>query len=51
MGSVVWTHHRETGALAMFPPVGQALAALPHPRATVADAALRAITDDNYSWM
>ncbi len=33
------------------PPGGPALAALADPRAVVADAALNAVTDENYTWV
>ncbi|MFC8337205.1 NUDIX domain-containing protein [Streptomyces rubiginosohelvolus] len=50
-GSHEWVDYRRTAELPIFPPVGAALAALPHPRATVTDAGLEAVTDDNYTWV
>ncbi|MFD4002781.1 hypothetical protein [Streptomyces rubiginosohelvolus] len=47
--NIEWVDYRRTAELPIFPPVGAALAALPHPRATVTDAALEAVTDDNYT--
>ncbi|MFB7513192.1 hypothetical protein [Streptomyces sp. NPDC056144] len=43
--------YRRTGNLLIFPPIGAALSALPDPRAGVTDAALGAVTDDNYTWV
>ncbi|MEU6864714.1 NUDIX hydrolase [Streptomyces sp. NPDC046876] len=51
IGSVEWIDHRATAELSIFPPVGPALAALPAPRSAVADVALAAVTDDNYTWV
>ncbi|MET9605942.1 NUDIX domain-containing protein [Streptomyces sp. NPDC006512] len=42
---------RELAELPIFPPIGPALAALPHPRATVTDASLGAVTDADYTWV
>ncbi|MFI9048100.1 NUDIX domain-containing protein [Streptomyces sp. NPDC053427] len=50
VGAIEWIDYRRTGELPVYPPVGRALAALPSARATVADAALEAVTDDNYTW-
>ncbi|MFB8381804.1 NUDIX domain-containing protein [Streptomyces rubiginosohelvolus] len=50
-GVIEWIDYRKTAELPIFPPVGAALAALPDPRATVTDAALEAVTDDNYTWI
>jgi 8-oxo-dGTP diphosphatase len=50
-GVVEWIDYRKTAGLPIYPPVGPALAALPHPRATVADAGLEAFTDANYTWV
>ncbi|MFD6204289.1 hypothetical protein ACWCQF_30520 [Streptomyces rubiginosohelvolus] len=50
-GVIEWVDYRRTAELPICPPVGAALAALPHPRATVTDAALEAVTDDNYTWV
>ncbi|MGW0754300.1 NUDIX hydrolase [Streptomyces sp. NPDC002587] len=51
VGVIEWIDYRKTAELPIFPPVGAALAALPDPRAPAADAALDAVTDDNYSWV
>jgi 8-oxo-dGTP pyrophosphatase MutT (NUDIX family) len=51
VGVIEWINYRETGRLPMYPPVGGALAALPDVRADVVDAALEAITDNNYVWI
>lgn len=51
VGVIEWIDYRETAGLPIFPPIGPALAALDHPRATVADAALDAVTDENYTWV
>ncbi|MEF2529779.1 MULTISPECIES: NUDIX domain-containing protein [Streptomyces] len=51
VGVVEWVDYRETAGLPVFPPIGRALAALPHPRAAVADAALEAVTDATYTWV
>ncbi|MFF4582116.1 NUDIX domain-containing protein [Streptomyces sp. NPDC001373] len=51
IGVIEWIDHRETAGLPLFPPIGPALAALPDPRATVADAALDAVTDETYTWV
>ncbi|CAM5243647.1 hypothetical protein GCM10010329_44160 [Streptomyces spiroverticillatus] len=51
VGRVVWVDHREAAGLPVFPPVGEALAALAHPRAATGDAALHAVTDENYTWV
>ncbi|WP_199572495.1 NUDIX domain-containing protein [Streptomyces murinus] len=51
IGIVEWVDYRKTAALPLFPPIGPALAALDHPRAAVADAALDAVTDENYTWV
>ncbi|WP_314613545.1 NUDIX domain-containing protein [Streptomyces stackebrandtii] len=50
-GVVEWIDYRRTAELPLFPPIGPALAALPDPRATVTDAALPAVTDENYIWV
>ncbi|MFJ6492024.1 NUDIX domain-containing protein [Streptomyces californicus] len=50
-GIIEWIDYRKTAELPIFPPIGPALASLPDPRATVTDAALEAITDDNYTWV
>ncbi|WP_424571272.1 NUDIX hydrolase [Streptomyces sp. CH-036] len=50
-GVIEWVDYRRTAELPIFPPVGAALAALSDPRATVTDAALEAVTDDNYTWV
>ncbi|RSS59937.1 NUDIX hydrolase [Streptomyces sp. WAC01280] len=50
-GVVEWIDYRKTAGLPLFPPIGPALAALPDPRATVTDAALPAVTDENYLWV
>lgn len=51
VGVIEWVDHRKTADLPIFPPIGPALAALPDPRAPVGDAALDAVTDDNYTWL
>ncbi|MFF4403814.1 NUDIX hydrolase [Streptomyces sp. NPDC001404] len=51
IGVIEWVDYRKTADLPIFPPIGQALAILPNPRAAVEDAALPAVTDDNYSWV
>ncbi|MFI9742675.1 NUDIX hydrolase [Streptomyces sp. NPDC052494] len=50
-GVVEWIDYRKTAELPLFPPIGPALATLPDPRATVTDAALPAVTDENYLWV
>lgn len=50
LGTIEWVNYRNTAALRLFPPIGSALAALDSPRAQVADAALAAFTDENYTW-
>ena len=50
VGIVEWVDHRRTAHLPIFPLIGPALAALPDPHAVVGDAALAAVTDDNYVW-
>ncbi|MFE9664010.1 NUDIX domain-containing protein [Streptomyces sp. NPDC005955] len=50
VGAIEWIDYRKTAGLPIYPPVGPALAALPNPRSTVADAALEAFTDENYTW-
>ncbi|MFJ9343133.1 NUDIX domain-containing protein [Streptomyces sp. NPDC101733] len=50
-GVIEWIDHRETAELPIFPPIGPGLAALADPRAPVADAALEAVTDANYTWV
>ncbi|MFF0450743.1 hypothetical protein ACFYT4_30895 [Streptomyces sp. NPDC004609] len=51
IGVIEWVDYRKTAELPIFPPMGPAPAALPHPRAAVADAALDAVTDENYTWV
>ncbi|MEW2131102.1 NUDIX domain-containing protein [Streptomyces sp. NPDC005435] len=51
VGVIEWVDYRETAGLPLFPPIGPALAALAHPRAVVGDAALPAVTDENYTWV
>lgn len=50
-GVIEWIDYRKTADLPIFPPIGPSLASLPGPRATVPDAALAAVTDDNYTWV
>ncbi|MEV7284915.1 NUDIX domain-containing protein [Streptomyces sp. NPDC093252] len=50
-GIIEWVDYRKAADLPIFPPLGEALAALPDPRATVTDAALEAVTDENYTWV
>ncbi|GLY79211.1 hypothetical protein Airi01_074780 [Actinoallomurus iriomotensis] len=51
IGLIDWIDYRTTAELPIFPPIGPALAALPNPLAAVTDAALPAVTDDNYVWV
>ncbi|WP_199829556.1 hypothetical protein [Streptomyces sp. MMG1121] len=51
VGIVAWVDYRKTAQLPVFPPIGPALAALVDPRAAVGDAALDAVTDENYTWV
>ncbi|WP_219510905.1 NUDIX domain-containing protein [Nonomuraea ceibae] len=51
IGVVEWIDYRKAAELPIFPPIGPALAALSSPRAIVTDAALPAVTDDNYTWI
>lgn len=51
IGLIEWIDYRTTAELPIFPPIGPALAALPNPLAAVTDAALPAVTDDNYVWV
>lgn len=51
VGHVEWIDYRKTAELPIFPPIGPALAALPAPDAPHTDAALPAVTDDNYVWV
>lgn len=51
VGVIEWIDYRKTAELPIFPPIGPALATLTDPRATVADAALGAVTDANYTWV
>ncbi|MCX4545598.1 NUDIX domain-containing protein [Streptomyces sp. NBC_01565] len=51
IGVIEWVDYRRTAGLALFPPIGRALAALADPRRPVADAALGAVTDDTYTWV
>lgn len=51
IGVVEWVDYRGAADLPIFPLIGGALAALPDPHALVADAALPAVTDDDYVWV
>lgn len=51
LGTIEWVDYRKTGDLPLFPPVGSSLATLASARAHVADAALEAFTDENYTWL
>ncbi|NUW38605.1 NUDIX hydrolase [Nonomuraea rhodomycinica] len=51
LGIIKWIDYRETATLPIFPPLGPALAVLPHPHAAITDAALPAVTDANYTWV
>jgi ADP-ribose pyrophosphatase YjhB (NUDIX family) len=51
VGHVDWLDYRSTAELPIFPPIGTALAALPSATARTADAALPAVTDENYTWV
>ncbi|GGN45207.1 NUDIX domain-containing protein [Streptomyces fuscichromogenes] len=51
VGVIEWIDYRKTADLPVFPPIGPALAALADPRTSVPDAALAAVTDENYTWV
>ncbi|RPK88546.1 hypothetical protein EES47_13960 [Streptomyces sp. ADI98-12] len=51
VGVTEWIDYCKTAELSIFPPIGPALAALAIPRAVVTDAALEAVTDENYTWV
>jgi ADP-ribose pyrophosphatase YjhB (NUDIX family) len=51
VGHIEWINYRKTADLPIFPPIGPALSALPSPHTPVTDAALPAITDENYVWV
>lgn len=51
VGVIERIDYRQTAELPIFPPIGPALADLAHPRATVTDAALDAVTDETYTWV
>lgn len=51
VGHIEWIDYRKTAELPIFPPIGPALAALTSPHTPVTDAALPAITDENYVWV
>ncbi|MFD9271265.1 NUDIX domain-containing protein [Streptomyces goshikiensis] len=51
VGVIEWIDYRKTAELPIFPPIGPALAALADPHAAVTDAALDAVTDENYTWV
>ncbi|MFF5933365.1 NUDIX hydrolase [Streptomyces sp. NPDC012508] len=51
VGVIEWIDYRRTAELPIFPPIGPALATLADPRAAVANAALDAVTDANYTWV
>ncbi|MDH6222471.1 hypothetical protein [Streptomyces pseudovenezuelae] len=51
VGVIEWANYRKAAELAIFPPIGPALAALADPRAAVTNAALDAVTDKNYTWV
>lgn len=51
IGLIQWIDYRTTAGLPIFPPIGTALAALHSPSAALTDAALPAVTDDNYVWV
>jgi ADP-ribose pyrophosphatase YjhB (NUDIX family) len=51
VGYVDWLDHRGTADLPIFPPIGPALAALAATDAPISDAALPAVTDENYTWV
>jgi 8-oxo-dGTP diphosphatase len=51
VGTIEWVTYRKAANLPIFPPIGQALAALPSPHAQGTDAARPAITNENYTWM
>ncbi|MFJ7787075.1 hypothetical protein ACIQY8_31220 [Streptomyces albidoflavus] len=46
-----WIDYRKTAELSILPPIGPALATLATPRAVITDAALEAVTDENYTWV
>ncbi|MFK4108778.1 NUDIX hydrolase [Streptomyces sp. NPDC002176] len=51
VGTIEWIDYRKAAELPIFPPIGPALAALDNPRAPIGNAALDAVTDDNYTWV
>ncbi|MFD8261336.1 NUDIX hydrolase [Streptomyces griseoluteus] len=51
VGTIEWIDYRKTADLPIFPPIGPALAALDNPRAPAGNAALDAVTDENYTWL
>ncbi|QTD95731.1 NUDIX domain-containing protein [Streptomyces cyanogenus] len=51
VGLIEWVDRRKAADLPLFPPIGPALAALPDPRAPITNAALDAVTDENYTWV
>ncbi|MCA6091021.1 NUDIX hydrolase [Streptomyces sp. SCA3-4] len=50
-GVIEWVDYRKTTDLPIFPPIGAALASLTSPHATVTNASLPAVTDENYTWI
>ncbi|MFC5724986.1 NUDIX hydrolase [Streptomyces gamaensis] len=50
VGVIEWVDYRKTADLPIFPPIGPALASLSSPYAVVGNAALPAVTDENYTW-
>ncbi|MFI0915535.1 hypothetical protein [Streptomyces abikoensis] len=50
-GVIEWVDYRKTADLPIFPPLGPALGSLTSPHAIVGDAALPAVTDENYTWV
>jgi 8-oxo-dGTP diphosphatase len=50
-GIIEWVNYRKTTAIPLFPLIGQAIAALPHPSAATGNPLLHAITDQNYTWL
>ncbi|RJL21036.1 NUDIX domain-containing protein [Bailinhaonella thermotolerans] len=49
-GVIEWVDYRKADRLPLFPLVGQALAALAHPRAPIDAVLLPAATDATYTW-
>jgi len=50
-GIIEWVSYRKAGEIPLFPLIGPAVAALPHPRAATGSPLLHGITDQNYTWL